>query len=311
MFKKSATYLKAVCFGFQIAMFLCLGTAPSVCGAAAVERIEAIVVTDERTQLADPVVRRMEASVETIGDSLLLGKEITDLTAKKSAYEDVIRDVFDRILVGYSVETVMLRPQTAATVTVCVKPGGDTIRSVQVETSFAGISPPVSTFLKEHAGDYEDIIENILTLSGQAAPLIEHALPIGISVPTFRAQRHSMHHLHTGAIQESVRFHAGDDQKAGVRREISKIIAPMVGNSQEIIAHMGMMPDSCLRASLSIGQGGVAMQPAFQKRHIFLECSLTQDHTISSLLQEPGSAGLLYYFSSHCLIWLAFSYSRR
>ena len=162
MFKKAATYLKAVCFGFQIAMFLCLGTAPSVCGAAAVERIEAIVVTDERTQLADPVVRRMEASVETIGDSLLLGKEITDLTAKKSAYEDVIRDVFDRILVGYSVETVLLRPQTDATVTVCVKPWGDTIRSVQVETSFAGISPPVSTFLKEHAGDYEDIIENIL-----------------------------------------------------------------------------------------------------------------------------------------------------
>ncbi|MBQ5832881.1 MAG: hypothetical protein IIW43_05320, partial [Selenomonadales bacterium] len=81
MFKKAATYLKAVCFGFQIVMFLCLGTAPSVCGAAAVERIEAIVVTDERTQLADPVVRRMEASVETIGDSLLLGKEITDLTA--------------------------------------------------------------------------------------------------------------------------------------------------------------------------------------------------------------------------------------
>ena len=162
MIKKAASYLKAVCLGFAVAILLCLSIVPNVYACATVERVEANVVTDDQTQLAEPVVHRMEASVATIGDSLLLGKEITDLATQKTAYEDIIRDVFDRILVGYSVEAVTLRPQTSAAVTVRVKPWGDTIRSVKVETSFAGISPPVSEFLKEHASDYEDIIENIL-----------------------------------------------------------------------------------------------------------------------------------------------------
>lgn len=162
MAEKADSCLKAIYLRFALAILLCFCAVPGAYAADTVEQIEAIVVTDDNTQLAEPVVRRIEASVATVGDSLLLGKEVTDVALQKTAYEDIIRDVFDRILVGYSVETVTLLPQTGTTVTVRVKPWGDTIRSVQVETSFTGISPPAAAFLKEHAGNYEDIIENVL-----------------------------------------------------------------------------------------------------------------------------------------------------
>ncbi len=145
-----------------MAMILCLSMQMSAYASGTVERIEAIVMTDDKTKLADPVVRRMQTSIVTVGDSLLLGKDITTLNEQKTAYEKVIRDVFDRILVGYSVEQVTLLPNTETKVSVRISPWGDTIRSVKVETSFTGMSPSVEAFLKERAGDYEDIIENIL-----------------------------------------------------------------------------------------------------------------------------------------------------
>lgn len=159
---ETVRHLKAIWLGLFAVMTMCLAVQPSVYAADTVERIEAIVVTDDRAQLAEPVVRRMQASIVTVGDSLLLGKDVTTLAEQKAAYEDVVRDVFDRILVGYSVEHVSISPDTDTTVTVRVTPWGDTIRSVQVETSFAGLSPSVEAFLKKRAGDYEDMIENIL-----------------------------------------------------------------------------------------------------------------------------------------------------
>lgn len=162
MAKTAVCYLRTIWLGLFVAMFLCFVTGPSICDAAAVEKIEAVVVTDDSVQLATPIVRRMEASITTVGDSLLLGKDIGELAKEKAAYEDIIRDVFDRILVGYSVETVTLRPNTDCAVIVRVKPWGDTIRSVKVETNFTGLSPSVETFLKERASDYENIIENVL-----------------------------------------------------------------------------------------------------------------------------------------------------
>lgn len=162
MVERTVRYLKAMWLGLSMAMLICLVVRPSAYAADTVERIEAVVVTDDKTQLAEPVVHRMQASIETVGDSLLLGKDVSSLTKEQTAYQDIIRDVFDRILVGYSVETVTILPNTDTTVTVRVTPWGDTIRSVRVETSFAGLSPPVETFLKDRAGDYEDLIENIL-----------------------------------------------------------------------------------------------------------------------------------------------------
>ena len=78
MAEKADSCLKAIYLRFALAILLCFCAVPGAYAADTVEQIEAIVVTDDNTQLAEPVVRRIEASVATVGDSLLLGKEVTD-----------------------------------------------------------------------------------------------------------------------------------------------------------------------------------------------------------------------------------------
>ncbi|MBO5244761.1 MAG: hypothetical protein J6B02_01535 [Selenomonadales bacterium] len=154
--------LKALWLGLCMAMAVCLSLQPMAEASPAVERIEAVIAADGEVQLADPVVRRMQASVITVGDSLLMGKDVSAIEAHRAEYEGIIRDVFDRILVGYSVETASLRAGETTCITVRVSPWGDTIRSVRVETDFAGLSPSVADFVRSHVGSYEKTIESIL-----------------------------------------------------------------------------------------------------------------------------------------------------
>lgn len=154
--------IKTLWLGLCMAIFISLSMVQTAEAGASVERIEAAVEAGASAQLAEPVTRRMQASIATIGDSLLLGKDVAEIEAHRTEYERIVRDVFDRILVGYAVEKVAISAGEETRVSVRVSPWGDTIRSVRVETDFAGLSPSVAAFVKDHVSDYEKTIESIL-----------------------------------------------------------------------------------------------------------------------------------------------------
>lgn len=136
---------------------------PAVAWAAdTVESIEVSIEMPGDAILAEPVEHRMKASVATIADSLLIGKQVAEMAAQRDGYEAIVKDVLDRILTGYTVNQVRIEPGEVTRITVAVKPWGNTIRSVRVETDFAGVSAHVATYLKEHMADYERTIANIL-----------------------------------------------------------------------------------------------------------------------------------------------------
>lgn len=176
MAEEAVERMKRTWIGICMAMLICFAVQPTALASGAVEQIEATITASGGAQLAEPVVRRMQASAATIGDSLLIGKPTWEIAEHQGEYEDVIRDVFDRILVGYSVEAVSILPEEQTKINIRVRPWGDTIRSVRVETDFAGLSPPVEAFVKSHAGDYEQIIEN--TLLGLSVDSIDWAASI-------------------------------------------------------------------------------------------------------------------------------------
>lgn len=146
-------------------MTLCVMMLAFSAVASAADDVEATSVTiqtDTMTTLAAPIEHRMKAGAETIADSLLVGKSAAEVERHKKDYEAIITDVFDRILTGYTVESVAIDSGTETCVAIKVKPWGDTIRSVRVETDFAGLSPHVMPFIKRHMADYERVIANIL-----------------------------------------------------------------------------------------------------------------------------------------------------
>lgn len=108
------------------------------------------------------IVKRMSASVNTIGENVLLGHSIAGIEAQKSSYENLIREVFDRILVGYSVQQVLISPGETTLISVVVTPWGDVVTDVALEVDFGNIAPEIAGMIGQDLGNIEERIHEVL-----------------------------------------------------------------------------------------------------------------------------------------------------
>lgn len=127
---------------------------------ARVENVKAVVTAEHN--LPPLVKERMEKSVQTIADQMLNGKEISVIAAEQTADEDLIREVFDKVLVGYTVEKVSIAPETETTVRVRLLPWAETIQSLQVTTSVEGMPPRVEALVRRDAQGIEQVFDDAL-----------------------------------------------------------------------------------------------------------------------------------------------------
>ena len=112
--------------------------------AEAAGRVEAVAAHVTASEGLPPLVQqRMERSVQVIAEQLLLGMSLDSSDADAAAQSEVIRQVFDKVLVGYTVRGVSLRLGDTADVTVELMPWSDQIRTISVETSVEGMPPEV------------------------------------------------------------------------------------------------------------------------------------------------------------------------
>ncbi|MDR3592288.1 MAG: hypothetical protein P4N41_21725 [Negativicutes bacterium] len=108
------------------------------------------------------ILRRMESSVATVGDQVLVGRRIADVAENKASYEKLIKEVFDRVLVGYSVQQVTITPGVATQVEVFLSPWGDVVKSVRLETDFGNLSPGAVALIQQDMGNIADKINSVL-----------------------------------------------------------------------------------------------------------------------------------------------------
>ena len=108
------------------------------------------------------VLRRMSESVKTIGEHLLLGRSTIDVAARRDYYERLVRDVFDRVLIGYTVERVEIDPAQTTKIRLSVIPWGDTVRNVNIRVDYSGIAPEAIALIKQDMGKLETEIQAAL-----------------------------------------------------------------------------------------------------------------------------------------------------
>ena len=108
------------------------------------------------------VLRRMSESVKTIGEHLLLGRSTIDVAARRDYYERLVRDVFDRVLIGYTVERVEIDPAQTTKIRLSVIPWGDTVRNVNIRVDYSGIAPEAIALIKQDMGKLESEIQAAL-----------------------------------------------------------------------------------------------------------------------------------------------------
>lgn len=121
--------------------------------AALVESINVQIMT-EATPSAK-VLHRMSESVKTIGEHLLLGRSTIEVATRRNYYEQLVRDVFDRVLIGYTVESVEIEPAQTTKIRLSVIPWGDTVRNVSIRIDYSGIAPETISLVKQDMGKLE------------------------------------------------------------------------------------------------------------------------------------------------------------
>lgn len=132
--------------------------------AQAAGRVEAVQAeTTAQSNLPPLVAERMDRSVAAIAGQLIEGKEIAVLQTQQAGYENLIHEVFDKVLVGYTVKAVHLEIAPVTTVRVELMPWSETIRSVTVETVVEGMPPRLERLVRQDLSGVEQVFAAALT----------------------------------------------------------------------------------------------------------------------------------------------------
>lgn len=130
---------------------------------AASDTVDKIVVTvGAEESPPDRIAKRMTASITTVGEQMLVGRTLIDVEANQAKYENLVRDIFNRVLVGYTVDQVHLSPGTTTGILVTVQPWGDVVRNVSLEIDMGGLSPEIMKLIKQDMGKVEEQVADVL-----------------------------------------------------------------------------------------------------------------------------------------------------
>ena len=156
--KPMTVVIAFLCFAYTATGFCLPGTEAH--GTAAVESVRVELLSDAVTP--PRMLRRMSESVRTISEHLLLGHGAGEVADRREQYEKLVRDVFDRVLSGYSVESVNIEAGAISTVRVRIRPWSETVRQVDILVDYSGIAPASVSLVKQDMGKLEEDIRAAL-----------------------------------------------------------------------------------------------------------------------------------------------------
>ncbi|SMC38574.1 hypothetical protein SAMN04488500_102105 [Sporomusa malonica] len=143
-----------------MALLLIVWSGTGLAAAATVDKITVTISAAEPPP--DRIAKRMTTSVTTVGEQMLLGRTVGDVETNKASYEKLVREIFDRVLVGYTVDQVNILPGSTTHISVAVVPWGDVVQSVSLEIDLSGLSPDLVKLIKKDMGKVEDQVANVL-----------------------------------------------------------------------------------------------------------------------------------------------------
>ena len=153
----------ALVWGMLISLYSGIGICSSPQYGLTDSAVEAVQVQVMATAVPSTrVLRRMSESVKTIGEHLLLGRSTIEVSTRREHYERLVRDVFDRVLVGYTVERVEIEPAAVTQIRIGIAPWGDTVRNVSIQVDYSGMTPEAVKLVKLDMGKLEPEIQAAL-----------------------------------------------------------------------------------------------------------------------------------------------------
>ena len=199
-----------------------------------VVQVAAEVGAGDSQRLPRPVRQRMEKSVQAIAEQLLSGMSLQQLSAEENHYAEIIQQVFDKVLIGYTVDRVEIEAGEASAVKVSLIPWQDRICQVETHVKVEGMSPVLTDML------YQDVagIDAIFAQSLQGLPIAAVDWTHGVlkeQVNAFLRQR-------------APEFKADFDVEVSENTQINLVLYPLLPVVRT--ADLSMRSDTVLNAGL-------------------------------------------------------------
>ncbi|HBS59995.1 MAG TPA: hypothetical protein DEA44_12080, partial [Firmicutes bacterium] len=133
----------------------------TVASAEVIEQVEISISQDENVTNGD-MENRVTASIQAVSEKLLIGRKVADVAASHKRFEDIIRQVFDRVLYGYELADVSIIPGKKTVISLKMLPWGDVVQSVAVHIDAGEMAPADKLLLNQDLAGIEPKIAQIL-----------------------------------------------------------------------------------------------------------------------------------------------------
>ena len=145
----------------------CLLTVFTVCASlssVAAASVEQVAVHLSSVQEAIPplVQRRIAASIQTVGNHVFLNQDSEDIAGRSEEYERIVNDIINRVLIGYTVESIAINPGSRTDLDVRIRPWGDTIRKVNLTVDYGALPEMGRQMVDKDLSGAGDMVENLL-----------------------------------------------------------------------------------------------------------------------------------------------------
>ncbi len=130
--------------------------------AAPIEEVK-VDVASTGDPMPEAVERRVAASISSIGNRLLKGKEENLFRLNEAQYNKVLADIINRVVVGYVVEDIRADYGEETHIRVELSPVGQMIREVETEIDYGNLSPEAAAYVKKDTAEVPILMNNLLT----------------------------------------------------------------------------------------------------------------------------------------------------
>lgn len=129
--------------------------------AAPIERVD-VSLSAVGGDLPPAVEKRVISSISSIGNRVLVGKEESLFSLNSSAYNKVLADIINRVVIGYVVSDITVSYGRDTALHVTLQPVGQIIRHVDTEIDYGGLTPEAARYVAADTADVPALMDNLL-----------------------------------------------------------------------------------------------------------------------------------------------------
>lgn len=129
--------------------------------AAPIEKVD-VSLSAVGGDLPPAVEKRVISSISSIGNRVLVGKEESLFSLNSSAYNKVLADIINRVVIGYVVSDLTVSYGRGTALHVTLQPVGQIIRHVDTEIDYGGLTPEAARYVAADTADVPALMDNLL-----------------------------------------------------------------------------------------------------------------------------------------------------